>query len=68
MYDLYYYCLELIYDCLFYMLYFYTRFLFPTPVSAQKRFTSCEMADLHFKCRFPNEYIYKRHEDEKLIR
>ena len=50
------------------MLYFYTRFLFPTPVSAQKRFTSREMADLHFKCRFPNEYIYKRHEDEKLIR
>merc|ERR1712226_792428 len=25
-------------------------------------------ADLHFKCRFPNEYIYKRHEDEKVIR
>ena len=50
------------------MPYFYTRYLLPTLVSAPKTFTSHKMADLHFKCRFPNEYIYKRHEDEKVIR
>ena len=26
------------------------------------------MTDLHIKCRYPNEYVYKRHEDGKIIR
>ena len=32
---------------------------FPPPIT---------MADVHIKCRYPNEYVYKRHEDGKIIR